>query len=93
MLDDGSKPASEALQWRASPRPTTTVSARRYGHRREPGAFIKDRIEMMAGPFAEAAGERVDLALGVLNELAEVHPSESHRYLGVLGTHPDQERP
>jgi GNAT superfamily N-acetyltransferase len=55
-------------------------------------AFTEDQIETMAGPFAAAAGERADLALGVLNELAEVHPSEPHWYLGVLGTHPDWQR-
>ena len=47
---------------------------------------------MMAEPFAEAAGEWVNRALGVLIELAEVHPSEPHWYLEGLGTHPDWQR-
>ena len=40
----------------------------------EAWAFSEEQIGMMAGPFAEAAGERVDRALGVLTEMAEVHP-------------------
>ena len=47
---------------------------------------------MMAGPFAEAASERADLAMGVLTEMAEAHPSEPHWYLEGLGTHPDWQR-
>jgi GNAT superfamily N-acetyltransferase len=55
-------------------------------------AFSEEQFAMMAEPFAEAAGERVDRALGVLIELAEVHPSEPHWYLEGLGTHPDWQR-
>jgi GNAT superfamily N-acetyltransferase len=55
-------------------------------------AFTEEQIGIMADPFAEAAGERADRALGVLAELAEVHPSEPHWYLEVLGTHPDWQR-
>ncbi len=58
----------------------------------EAWALSKEQIEMMAEPFAEAAGERVDRALGVLTEMAEVHPSEPHWYLEGLGTHPDWQR-
>ncbi len=58
----------------------------------ESWAFSEEQIGMMAGPFAEAAGERVDLASGVLTEMAEVHPAEAHWYLEVLGTHPDWQR-
>ena len=47
---------------------------------------------MMAEPFAEAAGERVDRALSFFVEMAEVHPSEPHWYLEGLGTHPDWQR-
>ncbi len=54
--------------------------------------FSEKQIGMMAEPFAEAAGERVDLALGVFIEMAEVHPSEPHWYLQCLGTHPDWQR-
>src|ERR1700733_2794969 len=38
--------------------------------------FTEEQMAMMAEPFAEAAGEWVNRALGVLIELAEVHPSE-----------------
>jgi GNAT superfamily N-acetyltransferase len=58
----------------------------------EAWAFSEEQIEMMSEPFAEAAGERVDRALGVLIEMAEVHPSEPHWYLEGLGTHPDWQR-
>jgi ribosomal protein S18 acetylase RimI-like enzyme len=58
----------------------------------EAWAFSEEQIEMMAGPFAEAAGERVDRAMSVLIEMAEVHPSEPHWYLEGLGTHPDWQR-
>ena len=58
----------------------------------EAWAFSEEQIGMMAEPFAEAAGEMVDRALGVLIEMAEVHPSEPHWYLEVLGTHPDWQR-
>jgi hypothetical protein len=47
---------------------------------------------MMAEPFAEAAGERVERALGVLIEMPEVQPTERHWYLEGLGTHPDWQR-
>jgi ribosomal protein S18 acetylase RimI-like enzyme len=52
----------------------------------------EEQMAAMAGPFAEAAGERADRALGALIELTEVHPTESHWYLGCLGTHPDWQR-
>ena len=52
----------------------------------------EEQMATMAGPFAEAAGERVDRALGAFIEIAEVHPSEPHWYLGCLGTHPDWQR-
>jgi ribosomal protein S18 acetylase RimI-like enzyme len=55
-------------------------------------AFSEEQMATMAGPFAEAAGERVDRALGAFIEIAEVHPSEPHWYLGCLGTHPDWQR-
>ncbi len=58
----------------------------------EAWALSDEQIEMMAGPFAEAAGERADRAMGVLIEMAEVHPSEPHWYLEGLGTHPDWQR-
>ncbi len=54
--------------------------------------FSEEQIRMMAEPFAEAAGERVDRALRVLIEMAEVHPSDPHWYLEILGTHPDWQR-
>ena len=54
--------------------------------------FTEEQMAMMAEPFARAAGEWVDRALGVLIELAEVHPSEPHWYLEGLGTHPDWQR-
>jgi hypothetical protein len=44
-------------------------------------ALSEEQIRMMAGPFADAAGERADRAMGVLIEMAEVHPSEPHWYL------------
>ena len=47
---------------------------------------------MMAEPFAEAAGERVDRALSFFVEMAAVHPAEPHWYLEGLGTHPDWQR-
>ena len=50
--------------------------------------FSEEQIGMMAGPFAEAAGERADLAMGVLIEMAAVHPSEPHWYLEGLGRIP-----
>ena len=62
------------------------------GRRQEAWALSEEQIGMMAGPFAEAAGERVDRAMGVLIEMAEVHPSEPHWYLEGLGTHPDWQR-
>ncbi len=55
-------------------------------------AFSEAQMAMMAGPFAEAAGERVDRALGLFLELADVHPPEPHWYLEGLGTHPDWQR-
>ncbi len=55
-------------------------------------AFTGEQMAMMAQPFAEAAGDRVDRALGVMIELAEVHPPELHWYLAGLGTHPDWQR-
>jgi GNAT superfamily N-acetyltransferase len=58
----------------------------------EAWVFSDEQTAMMAEPFAEAAGERIDHALGVLIELSEVHPSEPHWYLEVLGTHPDWQR-
>lgn len=58
----------------------------------EAWALSEEQIRMMAGPFAEAAGERAELAMGVLTEMAEVHPSEPHWYLEGLGTHPDWQR-
>lgn len=59
-----------------------------------PGAwgFSEEQLGIMAGPFAEAAGESVDRALGVFVELTELHPSEPHWYLQGLGTHPDWQR-
>jgi GNAT superfamily N-acetyltransferase len=54
--------------------------------------FSEEQMGMMAEPFAEAAGDRVDRALGVLIEMAEVHPAEPHWYLEGLGTHPDWQR-
>jgi GNAT superfamily N-acetyltransferase len=59
-----------------------------------PGAwpFSEEQLEIMAEPFAAAAGERVDRALSALIEMTEVHPSEPHWYLEVLGTHPDWQR-
>ena len=54
----------------------------------EAWALSEEQIRMMAGPFAEAASERADLAMGVLTEMAEAHPSEPHWYLEGLGTHP-----
>ncbi len=47
---------------------------------------------MLADPFAEAAGERVDRALNLMIEMAAVHPTEPHWYLAGLGTHPDWQR-
>ena len=58
----------------------------------EAWSFSEEQIETMAGPFAEAAGDRIDRALGAFIELAEVHPHEPHWYLGCLGTHPDWQR-
>lgn len=58
----------------------------------EAWALSEEQMETMAGPFAEAAGERVDRALSAFIEIAEVHPSEPHWYLGCLGTHPDWQR-
>lgn len=55
-------------------------------------AFTEEQLAVMAEPFAEAAGDRADLGLGALLELAEVHASEPHWYLGGLGTHPDWQR-
>jgi GNAT superfamily N-acetyltransferase len=55
-------------------------------------SFTTEQTEIMAGPFAEAAGDRVDRGLGALIELAGVHPSEPHWYLEGLGTHPDWQR-
>ena len=49
----------------------------------ESWAFSEEQMGTMAEPFAEAAGERLDRALGVLIEMAEVHPSEPHWYLQV----------
>ena len=59
-----------------------------------PEAWVhsEEQIGMMAGPFAEAAGERAGLAMAALTEMAEVHPSEPHWYLEGLGTHPDWQR-
>ena len=58
----------------------------------EAWTLSEEQMQMMAGPFAEAAGERADLAMGILIEMAEVHPSEPHWYLEGLGTHPDWQR-
>ena len=58
----------------------------------EAWALSEEQIDTMAGPFAEAAGERVDRAFGAFIEMAEVHPHEPHWYLGCLGTHPDWQR-
>ena len=58
----------------------------------EAWTFSEEQLAIMAGPFAEAAGERVDRALGILIEMAQVHPSEPHWYLEGLGTHPDWQR-
>jgi GNAT superfamily N-acetyltransferase len=58
----------------------------------EAWAFSEEQMEMMAGPFAEAAGERADRALSFFFGMAEVHPSEPHWYLEGLGTHPDWQR-
>jgi ribosomal protein S18 acetylase RimI-like enzyme len=58
----------------------------------EAWAFSEEQLAIMAGPFAEAAGERAERAMGVLIEMAEVHPSEPHWYLEGLGTHPDWQR-
>ena len=55
-------------------------------------AFTEEQMGMMAGPFAEAAGERVDRALSFFVAMAEVHPAEPHWYLEGLGTHPDWQR-
>lgn len=54
--------------------------------------FSDEQLEMMAGPFADAAGDRVERALGAFAELAAVHPREPHWYLEGLGTHPDWQR-
>jgi ribosomal protein S18 acetylase RimI-like enzyme len=58
----------------------------------EAWSLSEEQMGIMAGPFAAAAGERVDRALGAFIEIAEVHPSEPHWYLGCLGTHPDWQR-
>ena len=58
----------------------------------EAWALSGEQMQTMAGPFAEAAGERVDRALSAFIEIAEVHPAEPHWYLGCLGTHPDWQR-
>ena len=58
----------------------------------EAWTFSEEQLAIMAGPFAEAAGERAERAMGVLIEMAEVHPSEPHWYLEGLGTHPDWQR-
>ena len=58
----------------------------------EAWTLSEEQIRIMAGPFAEAGGDRADLAMGVLTEMAEVHPSEPHWYLEGLGTHTDWQR-
>ena len=58
----------------------------------EAWSLSEEQMATMAGPFAEAAGERIDRALCAFIELAEVHPHEPHWYLGCLGTHPDWQR-
>ena len=59
-----------------------------------PGRWEFDDAQMriMAGPFAEAAGDRVDRAVHAFQEMAGVHPDEHHWYLEGLGTHPDWQR-
>jgi len=55
-------------------------------------AYSDDQLVLMAEPFADAAGEHADRALGVLSEMTAVHPEDPHWYLALLGTHPDWQR-
>jgi len=58
----------------------------------ESWVFSEEQMEMMAAPFAEAAGERIDRALSFFTAMADVHPTQPHWYLEGLGTHPDWQR-
>jgi len=54
--------------------------------------FSDEQMQMMAEPFAEAAGDRAVRVLTAFGQMAEVHPAEPHWYLEGLGTHPDWQR-